>query len=101
VRAAHVVEAEGECVVLREDEAGPRLEDGVGRHLLLDAELLEEGDHRRHQGLADDERRSLAALEERDLEPGPREIGGERGARGTRPQDRDAPDPPHLHGRGA
>jgi hypothetical protein len=77
-------------------ERRARLVGAVRRDLVLDPELSEERNHRRHERLADDDGGSLATREERGADARLSQEGRQRRARRSAADDRDSADPfPH------
>jgi hypothetical protein len=88
----HLVEAKRERVIVVEDKGRPRLVDRIGGDLVLDAELAQEGNDRRHEGLANEDRRTLTPVEESDGDALAGQEGSEHRAGGSGAHDRHAPD---------
>ena len=80
-------EAEAELVRWRPDKGDARFEEAEGRRRLLDAEALEDRDHRGHQGFPDQQLRAVAVVEERHVGAAASEEGGEGGSAGAGADD--------------
>ncbi len=92
LRAPDLVEEHAQLLLAVQHEGGSALQDAVARDLLLDTETAEVGDDGGYEGLADDDRRALGAVEQRHPEARLRQERGQTRSRRPSTENRDGAD---------